>query len=488
MCRPSNCSRFGSDNLTCLSCLEGYFLVKDICYPGKCSNVNGQLCLQCLQGYYLQNGLCYASSCLSYDKVNMVCLKCIDLFELVPNIGICQPSNCLTYDSSLYCSQCSTGYILKNGVCQQGDSNCVSWNQNGDCTNCKDSYVAIGSQCIQRVPGCVSYTINGCVSCNPAYELKNAICAVRYCQSYSTLNFCLVCLNRFQAQANGTCIPKNCMNFNSNTWACSDCEPRFQLISPFCFTYNCSSYQNTDYICKSCQPGFTLISDTCTFINCLSPTQYICSECLPGFTLSEGLCKAPTANCAQYDYQQFICKQCVSGYELSPYGLCQSSYVDPFCQTIDSKSGLCIKCLSNFNYNVNAQQCESRYCVQFNPSNPQRGRVCSVCVPGFVLDNSQRYCISIYCLRYDLSSGNCWACIGGSFLNASICYANNCNSYSTMYSASPVCQTCKEGYQLNSNSLCVPANCASFNLDLSCADCLSGYTLSFNGLCISKSC
>ena len=105
-----------------------------------------------------------------------------------------------------------------------------------------------------------------------------------------------------------------------------------------------------------------------------------------------------------------------------------------------------------------------------------------------MLDTSQRYCISIYCLRYDLSSGNCWACVGGSTLSSNVCYANFCSQYSPAYPSSPVCQTCKAGYQLNSNSLCVPLYCSSLNLDLSCAKCASGYTLTSAGVCQSIAC
>jgi len=110
------------------------------------------------------------------------------------------------------------------------------------------------------------------------------------------------------------------------------------------------------------------------------------------------------------------------------------------------------------------------------------------CLPGFTLDSSNRYCVSIYCLNYDLSSGRCIACVGGAFLNSSTCYANNCYNYSILYSSSPVCQSCNQGYQLNSNSLCGPSNCATFNLDLTCSGCSNGYALNSNGLCQSTSC
>jgi hypothetical protein len=155
---------------------------------------------------------------------------------------------------------------------------------------------------------------------------------------------------------------------------------------------------------------------------------------------------------------------------------------------INSTTGNCIQCLPSFNYNINSQQCESAFCLTFNPNTPTRSRLCISCLPAFTLDNTKRYCISIYCLNYDLATGRCVACVGGSTLNNHVCYANNCGNYSLLYPSSPVCQTCKTDYQLNINSLCVPSNCASFNLDLTCNSCTNGFALNSNGLCQSTSC
>ena len=51
-----------------------------------------------------------------------------------------------------------------------------------------------------------------------------------------------------------------------------------------------------------------------------------------------------------------------------------------------------------------------------------------------------------------------------------------------------MCQSCNDGYQLNQDSLCVPQNCKTYNLDLSCRTCQPGFALSSNGLCTSTSC
>jgi hypothetical protein len=131
---------------------------------------------------------------------------------------------------------------------------------------------------------------------------------------------------------------------------------------------------------------------------------------------------------------------------------------DPYCVAYDPQSSVCVRCLTSFNYNSQAQQCESAFCSQFNNSQPVRGRRCIGCPLGFVLDSSNQYCISVYCQAYTLATGLCSGCIPGAALNNSICYPLNCASYSTQYPSSPFCLTCATGYSL-SGSLCRTSNC-----------------------------
>lgn len=251
------------------------------------------------------------------------------------NLGACKPENCITYTPSLQsCLQCVASYVLVNGLCVRGDPNCLSFDNAGNCLQCKDTTVLVSGMCVAKVPGCSQYSSSGCSSCLPAFELRNGLCYIRNCQNYSTADYCQKCENRWSLQADGSCLAKDCLTFDRNTWKCLVCSARFQLVSTFCFTYNCSNYQVGVYQCQRCQPGFTLIQDTCTFSNCLAPNQLLCTSCLPGFALSGGLCKAPQDNCAQYDFAQFVCTQCAPGFNLSAYGLCQSTYVDPFCLSV----------------------------------------------------------------------------------------------------------------------------------------------------------
>jgi hypothetical protein len=224
LCRPANCSQYGADNKTCVTCLQGFVILKGICQPGKCSNIQNQNCLECLPGYYLQNGLCYASNCLTFDYANLVCLSCSASYEVVTNLGVCKPSNCISYTPSLQsCLQCVGNYVLANGLCIRGDPNCLKFDPTGLCLQCKDNMVIANGACIAKVPACNQYGPSGCLACLPAYELKNGLCYARYCQNYSTADYCLGCQSRWSIQSDGSCLPKNCVTFDRTQWQCTAC-------------------------------------------------------------------------------------------------------------------------------------------------------------------------------------------------------------------------------------------------------------------------
>lgn len=358
VCRVSNCSVFGgSNNLACVTCINGYYLTNNICQVGKCSSLFGIVCQQCLLGYYLSNGLCYANNCQTFDPVVMVCKQCNNNYELIQGVGICKPSNCANYDSSLSCTLCNNGYLLQGSICTMGDPNCIKWDNSNNCLTCiSSSFIPVTNKCIPRVPGCSNYSASGCTDCLPQYSWSNGLCSAKYCSVSSTPDICITCRPQFQLQPDGSCTPLYCLTFNQSQWACTSCQPRYQLILGVCFTYNCTNYSVSNFNCLSCAAGFTLLQNTCIFSNCLNSTQFTCSNCLPNFNLINGVCQAPQDNCAQYDFQQFVCKQCANGYQLSSSGLCQSSFIDPYCISFNT-NGQCAQCLPNFNFNPNSLQC-----------------------------------------------------------------------------------------------------------------------------------
>ena len=200
------------------------------------SQNNRSICLTCLLGYIPQNGLCIVANCANMDWKNQICSICNQGYEIVQGIGICKASNCQTYDSNLVCTACfnSNGrvYALRNGICVSVDPNCISFDASGRCLTCSNPnlYIPVEDICVSTVQGCLRYDRNGCIACSAAYSLSNGLCSVLYCSNYSSPFKCSVCQTRYQIQADFTCMPRNCVNFDSQNWVCSLCEPRFQLV------------------------------------------------------------------------------------------------------------------------------------------------------------------------------------------------------------------------------------------------------------------
>lgn len=492
-CRPAFCSSYQPNGILCAVCVNGFQPNRDgVCVLGKCSQqASASVCQSCLLGYSIRSGVCHANNCTNFDFPTLTCLQCVSGFDLVSGIGICKATNCNSFDNSLFCKSCSPGFALRSGgVCVGVDPNCASFDSAGNCVSCKDSkqYTAVGDACVFVVVGCVEYSKSGCVSCSAAYSLNNGFCSAKYCSNFLTPEKCTICQRRYTLLPDGTCVPSNCLSFSGQTWACLQCEPRFQLVdSLFCFTHNCSVYQN--YHCRQCQAGFALVGETCTFANCPTPAAATCAACLSGFSLSNGVCQVPSSSCASYDQQNLICLSCQSGYNLTAVGTCVLTQLpDANCLAYNPQSFACSKCLPNYTYNPQAQQCESSFCLRYTSASPVYGRTCTACVEAFSLDVAGKYCYPAYCRNYSVGTGSCSVCVGGASLTSGICFALQCSKYSTANQNSPICLGCKSGYQLTPSSLCAPANCQTLSADLACLGCLNGFALSTVGLCVSTQC
>jgi len=271
VCRTSNCLTYSTTNSSlCLVCNNGYTFNSNTfqCSLAKCESVsttNASQCLRCLLGYSLQGAVCFANNCATFDWFSMVCTACAAEYELVAGVGICKARNCNNFDSNLVCTSClnttNSVFQLRGGICVSVDPNCISFDASGNCLACNNPsiYVNVGAICMLVVQGCQQYDSSGCISCLPAFTYSNGICQVKFCSSFAAPHRCSGCLPRFQLRPDSTCIPRNCLTFNNQSWSCQTCEPRFQLInSQFCFTHNCSGFSVANYVCTQCAPGFTL--------------------------------------------------------------------------------------------------------------------------------------------------------------------------------------------------------------------------------------
>lgn len=231
-CRSSNCASYStSNNSICSICSNGYLFntANSTCIVGKCNQIaanNQAQCLKCELGYSLQGSVCSANNCASFDWSSLMCISCLPNFDLVIGIGICKAKYCNHYDSNLVCTSCinttNSVYALRAGICVSVDPNCISFDSSGNCLACNNPsiYINVGSICMLIVQGCQRYNSSGCIACAAAYSYSNGICQVLYCSSYAAPYKCSACQPRYQLQNDFTCIPKNCITFNIQTWAC----------------------------------------------------------------------------------------------------------------------------------------------------------------------------------------------------------------------------------------------------------------------------
>lgn len=107
---------------------------------------------------------------------------------------------------------------------------------------------------------------------------------------------------------------------------------------------------------------------------------------------------------------------------------------------------------------------------------------CTNCNSGFYLSlNSigSYLCSSLprFCLRADIF-GSCLECLQGYIVYNQQCVDNSTIRFCRVYNLTTfTCVECISGYQLNSNSRCIPTNCQSINNQGQCLSCLPSYIL-----------
>jgi hypothetical protein len=317
---------------------------------------------------------------------------------------------------------------------------------------------------------------------------------------------CASCADGFTLTPDFRCvknvtIPGNCAVYDPLSGVCQQCNDKYVLVNS---------------ICLACAAGQIKLGNQCfnVIANCL---QYNgngqCSVCGNGYTLSNGLCSAvnPPPFCAIYDPATGICQKCINNYQPSANGL---QCVPVGCQTISSDGRTCASCLPGFvlTYGLCVRQITIviQFCDSINPNT----NTCDRCANGYLPSSDGKLCILINCLKMDQSGQSCINCVSPfawngqyclyttdfcSLYNYNIGYCTNCLAYTALdrnrcvpnYCSnynydSGVCVTCNNGYTLY-NKLCylIIQYCIAYGqsgVATSCVKCQSGYSLSSNGL------
>ena len=247
-----------SDALTCTKCKLAYYMSTSSscqkCISGCLYCIDGQKCRTCDTGYYLEGDVCNACptnciKCLN-NSVSIACSICSDGFSLTNNlctlscIDFCDV--CLTVKD---CSQCLTGYYMKNGTCRlcpPSRLNCTysefSKAISGECS--KGYYYdsrSLGCNPI-IILNCLSLDSSNtdCIECIAGYRLTfDGVCVaacVPNCLSCSVPYSCDVCFDEYDNIGNQECrlkCPSNCIDCMSNK-TCTQCSPGYYMYEDQC--------------------------------------------------------------------------------------------------------------------------------------------------------------------------------------------------------------------------------------------------------------
>ena len=130
------------------------------------------MCTSCYKGYNLEGGLCVRApdagpsdlGCKTWDWDNQVCLECSTRW--VMDNGVCVPvsDDCAEHDESGACIACYKGYGLEDGVCvrlpdrQPSDLGCAVWDWDNDvCLECSLRWVSVEGICVPVDDHCAGH-------------------------------------------------------------------------------------------------------------------------------------------------------------------------------------------------------------------------------------------------------------------------------------------------------------------------------------------
>lgn len=229
---------------------------------------------------YLDNSRCLI--CKSRYYLNVLTNKCQPVVQTV--------SNCLYYSDSQTCFRCEQDYLLINNSCFEiTNFSCLVNENEGSCRSCPNHRPILDSDknCVvpENVPDCLDFSVNSttggydCIQCEQHFYLKEGRCfpisqeiekcdyydqenACKRCQAgyyFNSVNAqceiatqfegncfeyqsgpqCMVCLQGYFMDNNGSCLKCNALN-------CAYCHP---LNSSQCLVCLSSFYMNTSGNC-----------------------------------------------------------------------------------------------------------------------------------------------------------------------------------------------------------------------------------------------
>ncbi|ELP88790.1 protein serine/threonine kinase, putative [Entamoeba invadens IP1] len=158
--QTENCDIINNDNGKCIRCASKHYLSDGTCLncPNNCmSCFNATVCIECEGGLSVSsNGTCTTSTTQMEN-----CKKMINRLFM--------------------CAICDQKYFRNDkGQCENCTDNCDECNQKNTCLKCKENtfLVTEGTQCFpyETLTNCETKTQNGCSQCSTGYYVKNQLC------------------------------------------------------------------------------------------------------------------------------------------------------------------------------------------------------------------------------------------------------------------------------------------------------------------------
>ena len=469
-----NCEKINTENGSCSSCKEGYFLNSDdkkCIKEDNCYESYFGICQQCKEGYYM---IKKEQKCLKQEGIFLNCKESLDGKKCNlcdENYHLSEDERCISINfcsrTTDYgkCKKCIEGYYLtiNENACTQ-DINCFS----GDnyfciCYSCKEGYYldlkdrsCKSNQENNKLKYCEEVDINGnCKRCIYDYKLgeDNKCCNSQYC-SESENQVCKKCINNYHLGTDNLCTNiTHCIKSNYLTSECKECEDNyyFDKLNSTCNiaegNFTDCKYSNNEEYCQECKDEFYLnqIDHLCynnqekgVFYKCAltTLTGEKCMTCIENYYLGSIDNKCSTIEGCEISENENKCKQCFDYYYCLDLktGKCEENDIiiseeKKFyfrCNKTNNEGTACKECLFDYSLNKNG------LCIDNNLCEEEINGVCQKCI----VDN-----IYYYCLNKD------FGCI--EMFDGEGCL--ECNDNSNL----DACTKCMEGYELNYKGKCI---------------------------------
>jgi hypothetical protein len=212
-----NCEFYSSD-MSCSSCVYGFFLLNNTCVPPKAQNCktyqNISACLSCPTGFgfevietTLNCSPVDIEHCLVFNTSQIkpwTCLTCETLFYFDKSTGACEAMSspiidCLYYSDLYSCEKCNPGTVISSDgtfcysdpfVTSMTDPNCDTsvLKANPECSICAIGHEFVNGTCVPS--SC--YSQAGCLFCNSKTDIRCAICRPGYFMPIEGICFLIV--------------------------------------------------------------------------------------------------------------------------------------------------------------------------------------------------------------------------------------------------------------------------------------------------------